>query len=275
MRPPWRRMIGSPTLRVSGSKEHLRDGHKPFLRGLTLIFASIKQWSPSIWSNLAIKFIVRPNHIWCHYLTWVTPGHCDLIHAVEPEHTGAGDSSVLYIPVVPLTLKKYYLPSHPPFVLTRRVYCLVLSISRSNVGTLRPDCLLRESHEFESDSLSDSNLFAEISHKAKEKVNSLAASLLPISLRTIFSVEGCSVWLISRFFLKRREVVRRSSRKQIRYWLFPLEMIPPIARIANPARESWSSICKFVESCLCRVFNRFPPESSIGLQCPSLCEPHW
>ena len=34
------------------------------------------------------------------------PGHCDLIHAVEAEHTGTGDSSVLYIPTVPLTLKK-------------------------------------------------------------------------------------------------------------------------------------------------------------------------
>ncbi|OCH89446.1 DUF1479-domain-containing protein [Obba rivulosa] len=29
--------------------------------------------------------------------------HCDLIHAVEAEHNGAGDSSVLYIPAVPLT----------------------------------------------------------------------------------------------------------------------------------------------------------------------------
>jgi len=34
------------------------------------------------------------------------PGHCDVIHAVEKEHTGAGDSSVLYIPAAPLTLKK-------------------------------------------------------------------------------------------------------------------------------------------------------------------------
>ena len=34
------------------------------------------------------------------------PGHCDLIHAVEAEHHGAEDSSVLYIPAAPLTLKK-------------------------------------------------------------------------------------------------------------------------------------------------------------------------
>ncbi|EPS92730.1 hypothetical protein FOMPIDRAFT_1026704 [Fomitopsis schrenkii] len=30
--------------------------------------------------------------------------HCDVVHAVEAEHTGSGDSSVLYIPAVPLTL---------------------------------------------------------------------------------------------------------------------------------------------------------------------------
>lgn len=46
------------------------------------------------------------HHAGCQQLTWTTPGHCDLIHAVEPEHTGAGDSSVLYIPAAPLTLKK-------------------------------------------------------------------------------------------------------------------------------------------------------------------------
>ena len=35
-----------------------------------------------------------------------TLGHCDLVHAVEAEHNGPGDSSVLYIPAAPLTLKK-------------------------------------------------------------------------------------------------------------------------------------------------------------------------
>ena len=35
-----------------------------------------------------------------------TLGHCDLIHAVEVEHAGAGDSSALYIPAAPLTLKR-------------------------------------------------------------------------------------------------------------------------------------------------------------------------
>jgi hypothetical protein len=38
----------------------------------------------------------------------VNPGdtvfwHCDVIHAVEKEHTGSGDSSVMYIPAFPLT----------------------------------------------------------------------------------------------------------------------------------------------------------------------------
>jgi len=38
----------------------------------------------------------------------VNPGdavfwHCDVVHAVEKEHTGSGDSAVMYIPAVPLT----------------------------------------------------------------------------------------------------------------------------------------------------------------------------
>jgi len=38
----------------------------------------------------------------------VNPGdmvfwHCDMVHSVEPEHHGINDSSVLYIPTVPLT----------------------------------------------------------------------------------------------------------------------------------------------------------------------------
>ncbi|KZT69680.1 DUF1479-domain-containing protein [Daedalea quercina L-15889] len=31
--------------------------------------------------------------------------HCDVIHAVESEHSGVGDSSVLYIPAIPLTMQ--------------------------------------------------------------------------------------------------------------------------------------------------------------------------
>lgn len=34
-------------------------------------------------------------------------GHCDLIHAVESEHSGTGDSSVFYIPAAPLTVSKW------------------------------------------------------------------------------------------------------------------------------------------------------------------------
>lgn len=37
---------------------------------------------------------------------WEATGHCDLVHAVENEHVGVGDSSVLYIPAIPLTLQK-------------------------------------------------------------------------------------------------------------------------------------------------------------------------
>lgn len=31
-------------------------------------------------------------------------GHSDVVHAVEPEHHGKSDSSVLYIPAIPLTI---------------------------------------------------------------------------------------------------------------------------------------------------------------------------
>ena len=33
-------------------------------------------------------------------------GHCDLVHAVEAEHSGKNDSVVLYIPAVPFTVAK-------------------------------------------------------------------------------------------------------------------------------------------------------------------------
>jgi len=33
-------------------------------------------------------------------------GHCDVVHAVEQLHRGNSDSSVFYIPAVPLTIKK-------------------------------------------------------------------------------------------------------------------------------------------------------------------------
>lgn len=35
-----------------------------------------------------------------------SPGHCDVVHAVELQHKGKGDSSVMYIPAVPLTEHK-------------------------------------------------------------------------------------------------------------------------------------------------------------------------
>ena len=38
-------------------------------------------------------------------------GHCDLVHAVEANHRGDLDSSVFYIPAVPLTLHKYVIPT--------------------------------------------------------------------------------------------------------------------------------------------------------------------
>lgn len=37
----------------------------------------------------------------------IITGHTDVVHAVESEHNGKADSSVLYIPAVPLTERKY------------------------------------------------------------------------------------------------------------------------------------------------------------------------
>ena len=37
----------------------------------------------------------------------VSTGHCDVVHAVEGEHKGHSDSSVLYIPAIPFTLHKW------------------------------------------------------------------------------------------------------------------------------------------------------------------------
>ena len=49
-------------------------------------------------------------------LTRRLPGHTDVVHAVEADHNGTEDSSVLYIPAVPLTVHKYVrslLLTHP------------------------------------------------------------------------------------------------------------------------------------------------------------------
>lgn len=38
-----------------------------------------------------------------YLLTLIPTGHCDSIHSVDKEHQGKSDSSVLYIPVCPMT----------------------------------------------------------------------------------------------------------------------------------------------------------------------------
>lgn len=42
----------------------------------------------------------------CRMLMGRLPGHTDVVHAVEADHNGTEDSSVLYIPAVPLTERK-------------------------------------------------------------------------------------------------------------------------------------------------------------------------
>ena len=51
-------------------------------------------------------------------------GHCDVVHAVEAHHGGKGDSSVLYIPAVPLTVHKC--------VFLKTSFCLMLMVYSAN-----------------------------------------------------------------------------------------------------------------------------------------------
>lgn len=68
---------------------------------------------------VSIDFVEPGDQVYCMFISHschphLTPiallGHPDVIHAVEAEHTGTGDSSVLYIPAAPLTLKRYCHP---------------------------------------------------------------------------------------------------------------------------------------------------------------------
>ena len=99
-------MTGNPILTMASSTEHPQDVYNLFLQTVTPIFSLIRPSSPLTLSNLAIRFIVRPSFVQILAANVHAPGHCDLIHAVEGEHSGVGDSSVLYIPAAPLTLKK-------------------------------------------------------------------------------------------------------------------------------------------------------------------------
>jgi Protein of unknown function (DUF1479) len=45
--------------------------------------------------------ILRPLYV--VHANFIILGHCDSIHSVDKEHHGKGDSSVLYIPVCPMT----------------------------------------------------------------------------------------------------------------------------------------------------------------------------
>lgn len=55
-------------------------------------------------SHQVIRSIVRKCLI-VYLRGWhSSSGHSDVVHAVESEHRGKGDSSVLYIPAIPLTV---------------------------------------------------------------------------------------------------------------------------------------------------------------------------
>lgn len=70
-------------------------------------------------------------------------GHCDLVHAVESEHSGTSDSSVFYIPAVPLTVKKYVPQCVSSGCLLRQVTVLLTyatNLSTLKMGSLRRTC---------------------------------------------------------------------------------------------------------------------------------------
>ena len=69
----------------------------------------------SLGHNLELSALTHPHLDLSQTMTSipsVEPGdmvlwHCDLVHAVESVHAGAGDSSVMYIPAVPLTQQNW------------------------------------------------------------------------------------------------------------------------------------------------------------------------
>jgi hypothetical protein len=76
-----------------------------------------EKWHPGLKMDQTMTSM--PDCVPGDYVFW----HCDMIHMVEPEHNGTSDSSVAYIPVVPLTQynignlveqRKAFLASVPP-----------------------------------------------------------------------------------------------------------------------------------------------------------------
>jgi hypothetical protein len=86
---------------VPGKGQELNEETHPHLR-LGETMTSIPEIQPGD-QVYCMWFLV----FFLHFLTlFVWTGHCDTVHSVEKLHDGQKDSSVFYIPAVPLSMKK-------------------------------------------------------------------------------------------------------------------------------------------------------------------------
>jgi hypothetical protein len=84
-----------------GTGLELNDATHPHLRlEKTMISMPHVEPGDQVYCTCSTSFIFSFLNKMC------VEGHCDMIHAVEGYHGGKGDSSVMYIPAVPLTLDK-------------------------------------------------------------------------------------------------------------------------------------------------------------------------
>ena len=86
---------------VPGKGQELNEATHPHLR-LDKTMISVPEIEPGDQVYCTYHRIYR--HLYL-LMVWIL-GHCDVVHAVESEHRGKEDSSVLYIPAVPLSTKK-------------------------------------------------------------------------------------------------------------------------------------------------------------------------
>ena len=86
-----------------GKTQELNEKTHPHLR-LDKTMVSVPKLEPGdqIYCSFVIVLEVFNFLMGLHPIT----GHCDGVHAVEALHGGDNDSSVFYIPAVPLTIKK-------------------------------------------------------------------------------------------------------------------------------------------------------------------------
>jgi hypothetical protein len=101
----WEPDTESPSFPGSmmGKTQELNEKTHPHLR-LDKIMISVPKLEPG--DQIYCSFVIVLKAINFLMGSHLKIGHCDGVHAVEALHGGDSDSSVLYIPAVPLTIKK-------------------------------------------------------------------------------------------------------------------------------------------------------------------------